>query len=131
MAKFDVTSTELKSIIENHTNKAGGNQRVEVELFDGRKIHTNAPSLNNYHLNNFNKWHCEGYGKEELFIDHTGDIYGGRCLVQKIGHASRVGFKLLDNGITCPRSICMCTTDVMLTKHNLGHDQIKGDIENR
>ena len=131
MAKFDSTSSELKTIIESHSS-LGRNQRIEVELFDGRIIHTNAPSLNNYHLNNFHNWHCEGYGVEELYINHTGEVYGGRCLVKKMGHASQVGFKLLENGIEkCPRTACMCTTDVMLTKHNLGLAQMSGDIENK
>jgi len=130
MAKYETTSSELKKIIEKHTT-TGVNQRVYVELKDGRTIETNAPSLNNYHLNNFHNWHCEGYGREELFIDHTGDIYGGRCLVKKVGHASQIGLKLLNDGIKCPRTSCMCTTDVMLTKHNLGLPQIKGSIENK
>lgn len=131
MAKYENTSNELKKIIEDAAS-TGRNQRISVELFDGRIIHTNAPSLNNYHLNNFHNWHCEGYGAEELFIDHTGDIYGGRCLVKKIGHASQQGLKLLDDGIPkCPRTSCMCTTDIMLTKHNLGLDQLSRDIENK
>lgn len=131
MAKFETTSAELKNIIEAHTT-GGQNQRIEVELFDGRIIHTNAPSLNNYHLNNFHNWHCEGYGSEELFIDHTGEVYGGRCLVKKLGHASQVGLSLLEDGVPrCPRTSCMCTTDVMLTKHNLNLEQASRNIENQ
>ena len=131
MAKFDSTSSELKNIIESHSS-LGRNQRIELTLADGRVVHTNAPSLNNYHLNNFNNWHCEGYGTEELFIDHTGEVYGGRCLVKKLGHASQSSLSLLEQGIErCPRTACMCTTDVMLTKYNLGLDQGSRDIENK
>jgi hypothetical protein len=130
MAKLDSTSPQLKEIIDEQIDQ-GSRQRVEVDLYDGRTIKTNAQSLINYHLNNYHNWQCEGYGSEEIFIDHTGFIFGGRCLVKKIGHASDPNLKLLDNGIVCPRTICMCSTDVMLTKENLGRDQGKSEIENR
>jgi uncharacterized Fe-S cluster-containing radical SAM superfamily enzyme len=130
MAKLESTSPELKEIIDEQIDK-GSRQRVEVDLHDGRTIKTNAQSLINYHLNNYHNWHCEGYGSEEIFIDHTGFIYGGRCLVKRIGHASDDNLRLLDNGIMCPRTICMCSTDVMLTKDNLGQPQGKSEIENR
>jgi uncharacterized Fe-S cluster-containing radical SAM superfamily enzyme len=130
MAKFESTSENLKKIINDQISK-GYSQKISVKLQDGTVIKTNAQSLINYHLNNFHNWNCSGYGHEEIFINHNGDVYGGRCLVKKIGHASDNNFKLLTNGIVCPRTICMCSTDVMLTKENIGKPQLIGNIDNR
>jgi hypothetical protein len=130
MAKFENTSENLKKII-NEQVSTGHSQKVSVTLQNGENIKTNAQSLINYHLNNFHNWNCTGYGHEEIFINYDGNVFGGRCLVKQIGHASDSHLALLTNGIVCPRTICMCSTDVMLTKENTGKPQLTSKIDNR
>jgi MoaA/NifB/PqqE/SkfB family radical SAM enzyme len=71
----------------------------------------------NAELTNFEGYTCE-VGLKELFIDWSGDVYLGNCMINgTIGNINDPeGIQWPTNPLVCTKTLCHCTTSVNINK---------------
>lgn len=95
----------------------GANNSANAHYSDGSVIAlTDANFIINEHSNKFKGWSCSA-GRDSISIDFNGAVTAGICGAKRLGHAAT--FKLNTENLICPREVCGCTGDVILSKFDL------------
>ena len=85
-------------------------------LDDDTSFAMDANWLHNNKLDLWQGWLCNA-GKDRLYIDPTGNIYGAECENNHIGHIDQ-DWSYSNQPTVCNRARCSgCTDDLMVTKH--------------
>jgi organic radical activating enzyme len=101
------------SFMEN----TGANNSANVHYSDGSVIALNdANFIINENNNRFKGWSCSA-GRDSISIGFNGAVSAGICGAKRLGHAAT--FKLSTENLICPKDICACTGDVILSKFDL------------
>ena len=77
----------LTDILLEHSGSLE-NANVELALADGSRLSVHAQALTNLHVNNFPGWKCNA-GKDRLFINVDGQMYGGMCRMVDMGNVRK------------------------------------------
>jgi hypothetical protein len=87
----------------------------EVTTTSGSVYKINADSLHTDKLDFWQNWYCDT-GHHRIFIDVDGNIYGGTCKNDHLGHID-TDWQILSKSTICKRNRCVgCTDDLMTAK---------------
>ena len=87
----------------------------EVTTSDGSVYKINADSLHIDNLDFWENWHCDT-GRTRIFIDVDGNVYGGMCRNDHLGHID-TDWQILKQSTICKKNRCInCTDDLMAAK---------------
>lgn len=87
-----------------------------VYLDDGTSFVMDANWLHNNNLDQWKDWNCYA-GKDRLYIDPTGKIFGAECENDFIGHIDQ-DWELFEQPTVCKRTRCSgCADDLMVEKN--------------
>ena len=84
-------------------------------LFDnGSIVPGHSQTLVNLRVNSFPNWKCHA-GRDRLFINVDGTVYGGMCRIVEMGNMLSE-FQLLEQPVICDGRDCSCMGDVRVKK---------------
>lgn len=82
---------------------------------DGTEYFLDANWIHNNDLDHWQGWNCSA-GLLRISIENDGNVYGGQCLNDHLGHVD-TGWELLQEPATCKRERCIgCTDDLTVKK---------------
>ena len=89
---------------------------VELHEENGKKWYMDqAERLNTFAFNEFEGWECEA-GFRSIIIESDGTVKRGHgCIDKSMGNIN-TKFSLFDNPLPCFTGICLCSTDLKITK---------------
>ena len=103
----------LTDILLEHSGSLE-NANTELTLDDGSRVLVHSQTFTNLHLNNFPGWKCNA-GKDRIFINVDGEVYGGMCRMVEKGNI-RKELKLSEQPVVCDGRDCHCMSDIIVKK---------------
>jgi hypothetical protein len=106
-------ASSLNEVLLEHSSSLEG-ANTQLTLDDGSRMSVHSQVFTNLHLNNFPGWLCNA-GKDRMFINVDGMVYGGMCRMVDMGDI-RKEFKLSEEPVVCDGRDCHCMSDIIVKK---------------